>query len=143
MLNCRSENPTKLRTVAVTHDLGATWTPHATNRKGIIEPNCNGSLYRFDYDRAGQMKSVLLFANPHSQTGRTHHGIQVSFDEGETWPDEYRLLLDEGRGAGYPSLSRVDNQHIGIVYEGSGSHVVFEKVSINELLTPETKRARE
>jgi sialidase-1 len=100
-------------------------------------------LYRFDYDQDGEAQSVLLFANPHSQQGRTHHSIQVSFDEGKTWPKEYRLLLDEGRGAGYPSLSRIDSKHIGIVYEGSGSHLVFEKISIDELLSPKSKQARE
>ena len=134
MLNCRTAGPAKFRTVAVTRDLGRTWTPHATNRKGIIEPHCNGSLYRFDYRQDGKARSVLLFANPHSQQTRTHHSIQVSFDEGKTWPKEHRMLLDEGRGAGYPSLSRVDDRHVGIVYEGSGSHLVFEKVSIDELL---------
>ena len=134
MLNCRTEGPTKFRTVALTRDLGKTWMPHPTDRKSIIEPNCNGSLYRFDYNKGGSAKSVLLFANPHSQQGRTHHSIQVSFDEGNTWPQEHRLLLDEGRGAGYPSLSRVDDRHVGIVYEGSGAHLVFEKISIDELL---------
>ncbi len=134
MLNCRSEKPTKFRTVAVTRDLGKTWTKHSTNRKGLIEPNCNGSLLRFDYREQGKVRSLLLFANPHSQKGRTHHSIQVSFDEGRTWPSENRLLLDEGRGAGYPSLSQVDDRHVGIVYEGSGSHLVFEKISLDELL---------
>jgi sialidase-1 len=134
MLNCRTERPTKFRTIAVTRDLGRTWEPHATNRKGLIEPNCNGSTYRFDYAKDGETKSLLLFANPHSQQERTHHSIQVSFDEGHTWPKEYRLLLDEGRGAGYPSLSRVDDSHVGIVYEGSGAHLVFEKISLEELL---------
>ena len=137
MLNCRTERPTKFRTVAVTHDLGQTWNPHSTSRKDIIEPNCNGSTYRFDYRDGSETKSVLLFANPHSQKSRTHHSIQLSFDEGRTWPPEYRTLLDEGRGAGYPSLSRVDDRHIGIVYEGSGSHLVFEKLSIDELLKPQ------
>lgn len=132
MLNCRTESPTKFRTIAVTRDLGQTWTPHATNRKGLIEPNCNGSTLRFDYRVGKATKSVLLFANPHSQKSRTHHSIQVSFDEGKTWRN--RLLLDEGRGAGYPSLSKVDDEHVGIVYEGSGSHLVFEKIPISELL---------
>lgn len=136
MLNCRTGSPTKFRTVAVTRDLGQTWTPHSTSRRGLIEPNCNGSLYRFDYTEDGQAKSVLLFANPYSQEGRTHHSIRLSFDEGRTWPEKHRLLLDEGRGAGYPSLSRVDDKHIGIVYEGSGSHLVFERIPIDELLKP-------
>ncbi len=77
-------------------------------------PNCNGSLYRFDYLEGTKEKSALLFANPHSQKGRTHHSIQVSLDEGKTWPQKYRLLLDEGRGGGYPSQSRVDERHIAL-----------------------------
>ena len=56
----------------------------------------------------------------------------MSFDEGKSW--KKRLLLDEGRGTGYPSLSKVDNQHVGIVYEGSGSHLVFERILIGELV---------
>lgn len=123
MLNCRSLT-TKFRTVMITRDLGETWTEHPTNRNTLIEPICNGSLYRFG--------DLLLFANPHSQTGRTHHSIQVSKDDGASWP--IRQLLDEGRGAGYPSLSRIDDEHVGIVYEGSGAHVVFEKIPISELL---------
>lgn len=135
MLNCRSERPTKYRTVAVTRDLGQTWDAHPTNRKTLIEPNCNGSTYRFDYRQNGDSGSVLLFANPYSQQSRSNHSIRISFDDGMTWPDEFRLLLDVDSGAGYPSLSRVDDQHIGIVYEGSQSHVVFEKISIAELLS--------
>ena len=100
----------------------------------LIEPNCNGSLYRVDYVDGGEKKHVLLFANPHTQKGRTHHTVQVSFDDGRTWPEKHHLLLDEGRGAGYPSISRVDEGHIGIVYEGSQANLTFEKVSFDELL---------
>ena len=135
MLNMRTERSGVFaRTVAVTKDLGKSWTPHSTNRKTLIEPHCNGSLYRFDYVIDGKETALLLFANPHSTSGRHHHSIQVSMDDGKTWPGKYRMLLDEGSGAGYPSLSRVDDEHIGIVYEGSQSHVVFEKIAISELL---------
>ena len=136
LLNCRTDRPTKFRTIVVTDDMGQTWTPHVTNRNTLIGPNCNGSTYRFDYRVGGEKKSVLLFANPHSQQDRSQHSIQLSFDDGNTWPDEYRMLLDEGRGNGYPSLSRVDDQHVAIVYEGSGSHLVFEKIAISELVNP-------
>ena len=135
LLNARTARPTKFRSVWVTNDLGRTWQPHKTHRKSLIEPNCNGSLLRFDYQAGGKSKHVLLFANPHSQTGRDHHSIQVSFDDGNTWPREYRLLLDEGRGNGYPSMTRIDERHIGIVYEGSQAHLVFEKISLDELLS--------
>ena len=135
MLNSRSGKAFKYRTVTVTSDLGQHWRPHETNRNSLIEPNCNGSLLRFDYKDGVTSKSVLLFANPHSQEGRTHHSIQVSFDDGDTWPSENRLLLDEGRGNGYPSLTQIDNQHVGIVYEGSGAHLVFEKIPVDDLVS--------
>ena len=88
-----------------------------------------------------ERQHVLLFANPHSQQGRTHHTIQVSFDDGLTWPDSHHWLLDEGRGAGYPSLTRVDRDHVGIVYEGSQAHLVFEKLPIIDLLEPTRRHA--
>lgn len=140
MLNIRNDHE-RFRAVVVTRDLGQTWQVHPSSRKALIEPNCNGSLLRFDYERDGKQEHVLLFANPHSQQGRTHQTVQVSFDDGLTWPDSHQWLLDEGRGAGYPSLTRVDEDHVGIVYEGSQSHLVFEKLPIVSLLEPTRRHA--
>ena len=140
MLNIRNDHE-RFRAVVVTDDLGQTWKPHATSRNTLIEPNCNGSLLRVDYEQAGEKKHLLLFANPHTQKGRTHHTIQVSFDDGNTWPDSHHLLLDEGLGAGYPSLTQIDNDHVGIVYEGSQSHLVFEKIPLIELFEPRRRHA--
>lgn len=140
MLNIRNDHE-RFRAVVVTPDLGQTWQPHATSRNTLIEPNCNGSLLRFDYECGSERKHVLLFANPHSQQGRTHHTVQVSFDDGQTWPDSHHWLLDEGRGAGYPSLTCVDRDHVGVVYEGSQSHLVFEKLPIVDLLEPTRRHA--
>ncbi len=134
LLNTRTARPTKFRSVWTTDDQGQSWQPHPTHRKDIIEPNCNGSLCRFDYEQDGKPKQVLLFANPHSQTGRDHHTIQVSFDESRTWPKKHRVLLDEGRGNGYPSMTQIDERHVGIVYEGSQAQLVFERVSLRELM---------
>jgi len=139
MLNMRNEHD-RFRAVFVTRDLGKTWTPHESNRKALIEPSCNGSLLRVEPTEGRMSKHVLLFANPHSQKGRTHQTIQVSFDEGRTWPEKHHLLLDEGRGAGYPSLTRIDDRHVGIVYEGSQAHLVFEKVPLAELLDPAKRK---
>jgi sialidase-1 len=133
MLNIRNDHE-RFRAVTVTKDLGQTWDAHPTSRRTLIEPNCNGSLLRVAYERNGETRHALLFANPHTQKGRTHHTIQVSFDDGMTWPESHHLLLDEGRGAGYPSLTQIDKDHVGIVYEGSQAHLVFEKFSLAELL---------
>ncbi|MCC6589164.1 MAG: exo-alpha-sialidase [Bryobacterales bacterium] len=130
MLNMRNDHE-RFRAVFVTNDLGKTWQPHATNRNTLIEPNCNASLRRIALDAS---RHILLFSNPHTQKGRTHQTIQVSFDDGRTWPDANHLLLDEGRGKGYPSLSQIDPQHIGIVYEGSTADLVFEKIALSELI---------
>jgi len=132
MLNIRNDHE-RFRAVFVTKDLGKTWQPHETNRNTLIEPNCNASLYRMDL--AGNRGHVLLFANPHTQKGRTHQTIQVSFDDGRTWPKANHLLLDEGRGRGYPSLSRIGNDHVGIVYEGSQADLTFEKIPLEELIS--------
>ena len=140
MLNMRNERD-RFRAVFVTKNLGKSWQPHETNNKTLIEPNCNGSLLRVDYTEAGKQKHALLFSNPHTQKGRTHQTIQVSFDDGRTWPKSHHLLLDEGRGAGYPSLTRVDERHVGIVYEGSQAHLVFEKFPLAELLKPAARSA--
>ncbi|MGE3777779.1 MAG: alpha/beta hydrolase fold domain-containing protein, partial [Pirellulaceae bacterium] len=156
MLNVRNDHE-RYRAVVVTKDLGQTWQPHPTSRNTLIEPNCNGSLlsvpFRFATGRSFgnrtaaidernfEEQRVLLFANPHSQTARTHHTIQVSFDDGLTWPDSHHWLLDEGRGAGYASLTRIDREHVGIVYEGSQSQLVFEKLALIDLLEPTRRHA--
>ena len=134
LLNARSMQGTKLRSVFHSPDLGQTWQPHSTHSKVLIESGCNGSLIRVNTQRDGKSVSILLFTNCHVQTERSHQTIQVSFDEGTTWPEKYHLLLDEGLGNGYPSLTQIDNDYIGIVYEGSQAHLTFEKIAIGELL---------
>jgi len=59
---------------------------------------------------------------------------------GITGPASHHLLLDEGRGAGFPSLARIDDRHIGIVHERSQAHLLFEKIALKELLKPATNK---
>lgn len=135
MLNIRNDHE-RFRAVAVTRDLGQSWQQHPTSRNTLIEPNCNGSLMMIEALCYREIQPVLFFANPHTQKGRTHQTVQVSFDDGQTWPDSHHWLLDEGLGAGYPSLTRINADYIGIVYEGSQSHLVFEQLAVADLLEP-------
>ncbi len=135
MLNIRNDRE-RFRAVYVTSDLGHTWREHETSRRGLIEPNCNASLLAVDAQLAGAKRHVLLFSNPHTQKGRTQQTIQSSLDDGRTWPTSRHHLLDEGLGAGYPSLTRIDDDHVGIVYEGSQAHLVFQRFTIAELCAP-------
>jgi sialidase-1 len=132
MLNIRNDHD-RYRAVVVTHDLGKSWSPHPTNRNTLIEPNCNASLIRIHWKEGDEKRTALVFSNPHSQKARTHQSLQVSLDDGQTWPERLRILLDEGRGAGYSSLTQIDDSHVGIVYEGSRAQVVFQKFRIDEL----------
>jgi sialidase-1 len=133
MLNIRNGDQKK-RAVVVSKDSGNSWALHPTHANALIEPTCNASLYRWTTASPSAEPALLLFANPQDTKKRVRHTIQVSSDDGLTWPVDRRLLLDEGTGAGYPSISRVDDQHVGIVYEGSQSHLVFERISRAELL---------
>jgi sialidase-1 len=132
MLNARSMGKTKSRTVYTTPDLGKTWIEHPTNSKVLIEPGCHGSLYKHTYSVNGEKKSILLFSNPNSTEGRERMTLKVSFDEGMTWPEKYWILLDEERSA-YSSITSVDEQTIGILYEGSQAHMTFQKIALTEL----------
>jgi sialidase-1 len=92
------------------------------------------SLIRFEYIENGKKKTILLFSNPDHQYERRRITIKASLDDGLTWPSAYHLLLDEGGGRGYSSLTQIDDETIAILYEGSQANMVFEKVHINEIL---------
>lgn len=62
--------------------------------------------------------------------------LKVSLDDGKTWPEKYWKLLDEGNSAGYSCLSSIDENTIGILYEGSQAHMTFESLPLEEILNP-------
>ncbi|MCB0646275.1 MAG: exo-alpha-sialidase [Saprospiraceae bacterium] len=122
------------RVISTTSDLGQTWTEHPTSKKALIEPTCMASIHKHYYIQNGQKKSVLFFSNPNSKEGRHHMTIKVSFDDGKTWPKKYWLLLDEGKGRGYSCLTSVDQETIGILYEGSQADMTFQRISLTDWL---------
>ena len=118
------------RVIATTSDLGKTWQMHASSITALEEPTCMASLVNEKFEQYG---SLLLFSNPNTHRGRFNMTIKVSRDEGSTWPDEHWLLLDQGRGRGYSCMTKIDEETIGILYEGSQADLVFEKVKISEI----------
>jgi sialidase-1 len=139
MLNMRDDRnrtdkgETNGRAVAVTTDLGKTWTKHASSNSALQEPNCMASLISADLEINGKMQQVLFFSNPDSKTERSHMTIKASLDGGLTWPKEYQLELNSEAGYGYSCMSMVDNQTIGILYEGV-KELCFQKVTVSDLL---------
>ncbi len=133
MLNMR-DNRKGSRSVYTSSDLGETWSMHPTSRSALIEPVCNASLIKGTFQVNGAEQKLVLFVNPNATDGRHHMTIKLSMDDGMTWPEKYWFLLDEGRGNGYPSMTQIDEQHIGVLYEGSQADLVFEKVHIDEIM---------
>lgn len=130
MINCR-DNRRGSRSIYTTNDLGKTWTQHATSRHGLIEPTCMASLLRVDHKELGRL---LLFSNPNTTAGRFDMTMKVSTDDGATWPARWHTRYDQRPGAGYSCLTRVGDEHIGVVYEGR-RELYYLRFPIHDLLT--------
>ena len=122
------------RRVCVTSDLGETWTEHPTSRKALVEPTCMASIHRHTFKRNGVEKTILLFCNPESYNKRNHMTLKVSFDDGKTWDDRKKILLDEYDSFGYSCITSVDDSTIGIFYESSQAQMTFQQVKLDELI---------
>lgn len=140
MLNMRSNanskdtSHTNGRAIAVTNDLGESWTIHPTSHNALPEPTCMASIIRHDYLKNGQRKSVLLFSNPDSKVARNNMTVKVSYDDGKTWSKDKKILLDEQKSRGYSCLTSIDKETIGILYESSQADMVFQTIQLKELL---------
>ncbi|MEO0480750.1 MAG: exo-alpha-sialidase [Planctomycetota bacterium] len=126
MLNMR-DNRGGSRAVCTTSDLGVTWSEHPTSRRSLIEPVCNAALIRAS-------ERELLFVNPAVPRGpRRRMTVRWSPDLGETWPEGHELLLDAGVSAGYPSATMIDEDWVGVLFEGSSALLAFVRVPMAEI----------
>ena len=117
------------RAVGTTNDLGKTWAVHSSDHGGLPEPVCMASLIRH---QVTDDKQILLFSNPNDKHSRKRMTIQLSHDDGITWPEKHRLMLDQHGGA-YSSLVMIDDETIGILYESSRADLVFQKIRLRDL----------
>ncbi len=132
MLNMR-DNRGGFRSVATTSDLGATWTEHITSFNALPDPVCMASLIKTKVKVNGHMKDVLFFSNPSTKSGRYNITIKASLDLGQTWLPANQLLIDERQCYGYSSITKIDDNTIGLLYEGTRD-LYFVKVSVNEII---------
>lgn len=139
MLNCRYNRQNR-RVVMTSEDLGQTWAEHPTTRDALTEPgSCMASLINVDRELGRAYNGVLLFSNPASTAARQEMTIKASSDGGMTWPEDMQLLLDQGRGAGYSCMSMIDDEYVGIVYEGNRAHMTFQRIPLADLLGGKTE----
>lgn len=133
MLNMR-DNRGGSRAVAITKDLGKTWTEHVSSRKALQEPVCMASLISVKAKDNVLNKDLLIFSNPNTTKGRHDITIKISLDGGVTWLPEHQLLLDEGENWGYSCLTMIDKETIGILYESSVAHMTFQAVKLKDIV---------
>jgi len=93
------------------------------------------SLFTHTLTIEGVPKRMLLFLNPNSKTTRDHLTLKVSVDEGNSWPENYWMLLDEWSGRGYSCITSIDDDHIGVLYESSQADMVFQKIPLADFVT--------
>lgn len=132
MLNMR-DNRGGFRSVATTTNLGATWKEHPTSFKTLIDPVCMGSLIKAKVNVKGVLKEVLFFSNPNNAAARDNITIKASLDLGETWLPTNQLSIDERLCYGYSCLTVLDENTIGILYEGT-KDLYFVKVPVNSII---------
>lgn len=132
MLNMR-DNRGGSRSVAVTKDLGQSWTEHATSRSALIEPVCMASIIRVASHLRGDQRDILAFSNPSDAKERKNMSIKLSMDEGQTWPAQHQLLIDERKCYGYSCMSMIDKNTIGLLYEGA-RELYFVSVPLKDIL---------
>lgn len=126
--NRKDKSTTNGRAVSVTADRGKTWTVHSSDHGALPEPVCMASLIGHTLPDG---RRVLFFSNPNSMTRRERMTVRISLDDGQTWPADNAILLDQ-RGGAYSSLVIVNERTLGILYESSRADLVFQTIDLSE-----------
>ncbi len=122
MINMRNYLGLQRRVIATSQDGGLSWSELEPDA-ALIDPVCQASFLRFTLKgKAG--KSRLLFSNP-ADIRRVNMTLQLSYDEGKTWP--IARQLHEGPAA-YSSLAILKDQSIGCLYERGETHP-YERIT--------------
>ena len=132
MLNMR-DNRREFRSVATTTTMGADWMEHPTSYIALRDPVCMASIIKATVNLKGQKKEILFFSNVNSATARQDMTVKASIDLGETWLPANQLLIDERRSYGYSTLTRIDENTIGLLYEGIRD-LYFIRIPVNEII---------
>ncbi len=133
MLNMR-DNRGSFRSVATTTNMGASWTEHSISYNTLPDPVCMGSFIKAKVNVNGTLKDVLFFSNPNTSAApREKITIKASLDLGQTWLPVNQLLVDERQCFGYSCLTKIDDNTIGLLYEGT-KDLYYVKVPVSEII---------
>ena len=132
MLNMR-DNRGGYRSIATTTDMGKTWTEHHTSYFALQDPVCMASFIKENVKVKGKEKAVVFFGNDDAKTSRINLTIKASLDLGETWKKENQLLIDERQLFGYSSLTKIDDNTLGFLYEGVRD-LYFVRIPVSDVI---------
>lgn len=129
----RPGNFGSFRSVATTKNLGKDWVEHHTSYNALPDPIVMASLIKTEVKTKDGLKEVLFFSNPNTISGRYNMTIKASLDLGESWQRENQLLVDERGSYGYSALTKVDDETIGLLYEGV-KDLYFIRIPVSEII---------
>jgi sialidase-1 len=127
--NRSDQSATNGRALSITRDLGKTWTIHPADHGALPEPVCMASMISH---QSTDGRHLLIFSNPRHKSSRRDITLQISLDDGKSWPASHHLLLDSPGGM-YSSLVMIDDHTLGILYESSQADLVFQKIPLADL----------
>jgi sialidase-1 len=124
-LNSRQFAGAKVRKTSVSRDGGETWSPIA-DVPALRDPSCNASILRYSFDDAAG-RGRILYSGPDSAK-RNNGTIQLSLDDGATWP--VKRVLWPG-GFAYSVLTRLPDGTVGCLFEpDDAKRILFARFSL-------------
>lgn len=132
MINMR-DNRGQYRSVAITTDMGKTWTIHPHSYNTFKDPVCMASFTKLELKLGNKLTPVVLFSNVEDSYSRVKMTIKASTDLGETWLEKNKLLIDERRSYGYSCIVGIDQNTVGVLYEGRGD-MYFVRIPIQDII---------
>ena len=132
MLNMR-DNRAGFRSVATTNSMGTDWIEHPTSYNALPDPVCIASFIKASVNFKVAKKEILFFSNVNSSTARLDMTVKASLDLGESWLSHNQLFVDERRSFGYSALTKIDDNTIGLLYEGIRD-LYFIRIPVDEII---------
>jgi sialidase-1 len=119
LMNARNQNgEIKSRLIAISHNGGANWDTTYFDTQ-LPDPVCEGSILNIGVK---DKKQVLAFVNAADTKNRNNLTLRISFDEGKTWPEEYRKVISNFRGKDSLALAIAPWQRTTLLTRTKGQH---------------------
>jgi hypothetical protein len=113
LFNCRSRRGVQVRATVKTDLDGNNWT-EISDQLDLLDPIVQGSAIRYTSTKDNYKSDRLLFSNPSHPKERKNLTVQLSYDEGQSYPIKKAL---DPNGSAYSSMVILPNGDIGIFYE--------------------------